>query len=123
MTLRGYWIRTTNYEFWPFWLFYIPAYFYYVFLAIKSRSILYFTKLNSGMKFGGAILSSKIEILSKLPTSSFHKKYFFYKNHPIFLKRSSNIQTVSMTTILKNKNGLTLNYTDLSENTKQTIQL
>lgn len=67
MTLRGYWIRTTNYEFWPFWLFYIPAYFYYVFLAIKSRSILYFTKLNSGMKFGGAILSSKIEILSKLP--------------------------------------------------------
>ena len=67
MTLRGYWIRTTNYEFWPFWLFYIPAYFYYVFLAIKSRSVLYFTKLNSGMKFGGAILSSKIEILSQLP--------------------------------------------------------
>ena len=67
MTLRKYWIRTTNYEFWPFWLFYIPAYFYYVFLAIKSRSVLYFTKLNSGMNFGGAILSSKVEILSQLP--------------------------------------------------------
>jgi len=68
-----------------------------------------------------SLIARKLEI--ETTTSSFHKKYFFYKNHPIFLKRSSNIQTVSMTTILKNKNGLTLNYTDLSENTKQTIQL
>jgi hypothetical protein len=68
-----------------------------------------------------SLIARKLE--NETTTSSFHKKYFFYKNHPIFLKRSSNIQTVSMTTILKNKNGLTLNYTDLSENTKQTIQL
>lgn len=56
-------------------------------------------------------------------TSSFHKKYFFYKNHPIYLKKNSDIQTVSMTTILKNKNGFSLNYSDLVENIKQTIQL
>ena len=38
-------------------------------------------------------------------------------------KRSSDIQTVSKTTILKNKNGLRLNYTDLVEISEQTIQI
>jgi uncharacterized protein with NRDE domain len=68
-----------------------------------------------------SLIVSKSDI--ETTTSSFHKKCIFYKNHPIYLKRSSDIQTVSMTTILKNKNGLRLNYTDLMENTKQTIQL
>ena len=68
-----------------------------------------------------SLIRRKSEI--ETTTSSFDKKYFFYKNHRILLKRRSNIQTVSITTILKNKNGLKLNYTDLSENTKQTIQL
>ena len=68
-----------------------------------------------------SLIASKSEI--ETTTSSFHKKYFFYKNHPIYLRSNSGIQTVSMTTILKNKNGLRLNYTDLVENTEQTIQL
>ncbi|MGB2153628.1 MAG: NRDE family protein [Flavobacteriaceae bacterium] len=79
---------------------------------------------NSIMKKMKAEFNSLIASKSKTETTttSFHKKYFFYKNHPIYLKKSSDIQTVSMTTILKNKNGLRFNYTDLVENTKQTIQ-
>ena len=68
-----------------------------------------------------SLIASKSGI--ETTVSSFHKKYFFYKNHPIYLKRSSDIQTVSMTTILKNKNGLRLNYTDLVEISEQTIQI
>lgn len=68
-----------------------------------------------------SLIANKSEIETR--TSTFHKKYFFYKNHPIYLKRNNNIQTVSMTTILKNKNGLRLNYTNLMENTEHTIQL
>ena len=68
-----------------------------------------------------SLIASKSEI--ETTTSSFHKKYSFHKNHHIFLKKNSNIQTVSKTTILKNKNGLRLNYTDLVENIEQTIQL
>ena len=80
---------------------------------------------NAIMKKLKAEFNSLIASKSKIETttSSFHKKYIFYKNHPIFLKRSSGIQTVSVTTILKNKNGLRLNYTDLVENAEQTIQL
>jgi uncharacterized protein with NRDE domain len=68
-----------------------------------------------------SLIASKSEI--EATTSFFHKKYSFHKNHLIFLKKNSNIQTVSMTTILKNKNELRLNYTDLVENTEQTIQI
>ena len=66
-------------------------------------------------------ISDKSEVENT--TSSFHKKCLFYKNHPIYLKKNSGIQTVSMTTILKNKKGFTLTYADLQENTKQTIPL
>ncbi len=68
-----------------------------------------------------SLLASKSE--TETTISWFHKKYFFYKNHPIYLKRSSDIQTVSKTTILKNKNGSRLNYTDLVEISEQTIQI
>ena len=68
-----------------------------------------------------SLIASKSEL--EFTTSSFHKKYSFHKNHPIYLKKNSNIQTVSKTTILKNKNGLRLNYTDLVENIEQTVQL
>jgi len=68
-----------------------------------------------------SLIASKAEI--ETTVSSFHKKHSFHKNHPIYLKKNSNIQTVSMTTILKNKNGLRLNYTDLVEISEQTIQI
>lgn len=68
-----------------------------------------------------SLITSKLEI--EATTSFFNKKYSFHKNHLIYLKKNSNTQTVSMTTIMKNKNGLRLNYTDLVENTEQTIQI
>ncbi len=61
------WIRLFHYEFWPFWVFYIPAYFYYFFLAIKSRKWVYFSVLNPCMNFGGAFLSSKNKALQNIP--------------------------------------------------------
>ena len=61
------WTRLLHYEFWPFWIFYIPAYFYYFFLALKSRKWVYFSVLNSCMNFGGAFLSSKEYYLKKIP--------------------------------------------------------
>lgn len=61
------WKRFSHYEFWPYWIFYIPAYFYYFYLAIKSRRWVYFSVLNPCMKFGGAFLSSKHDYLKKIP--------------------------------------------------------
>ena len=89
-------------------------------MAVGVRMQLGIMRRNLKTEFN-SLIASKSEIEST--TSFFHKKYSFHKSHPIYLKKNSNIQTVSKTTILKNKNGLRLNYTDLVENIEQTIQL
>ena len=89
---------------------------------ILCSSSLYENEIMKNLKTEfNSLIASKSEIEST--TSFFHKKYSFHKNHPIYLKKNSNIQTVSKTTILKKKNGFTLNYADLQEDTEQTIPL
>ncbi len=60
-------VRMFRYEFWPFWLLHIPAYFYWAVLAIRSRSMLYFTAANPGIEMGGFFGESKTAILENIP--------------------------------------------------------
>lgn len=60
-------VRMFRYEFWPFWLLHIPAYFYWAWLAIRSRSMLYFTAANPGIEMGGFFGESKTAILKNIP--------------------------------------------------------
>lgn len=73
-----HWKRLWHYEFWPFWLFYIPAYFYYFFLAIKAKRWVYFSVLNPCMNYAGAFLTSKQRYLSKLPNKWVPKQILVY---------------------------------------------
>lgn len=59
--------RILRWEFWPYWLFYIPVYFYVVFLGIKERSLTFFTAANPGMEHGGFVEYSKSRIQRFLP--------------------------------------------------------
>ena len=59
--------RWSNFEFWPFWIFYIPAYFYWMYLANRARKFNYFTTLNPIMNNSGAFEVSKWSYLSKFP--------------------------------------------------------
>jgi hypothetical protein len=56
--------RIIRYEFWPFWLFYLPMYFYGLYLALRAGSFTYFTAANPGMKYAGAFDMPKYDILS-----------------------------------------------------------
>ena len=56
--------RIIRYEFWPFWLFYLPMYFYGLYLALRAGSFTYFTAANPGMKYGGAFDVHKYDILT-----------------------------------------------------------
>ncbi|HEC41664.1 MAG TPA: hypothetical protein ENI20_02405 [Bacteroides sp.] len=58
--------KISSFEFWPFWLFYLPMYFYGLFLAIRSCSFTYFTATNPGMKYGGAFGTSKYDVLQRI---------------------------------------------------------
>ena len=58
--------RWMHWEFWPAWLFYIPVGVYYVWLAIRHRSLTIPTSANPGIATGGFIGESKLEILDQL---------------------------------------------------------
>lgn len=59
--------RLFRFEFWPFWLFYLPTYFNWARLASKARYTTYFTATNPLMNNSGAINVSKLSYMSRLP--------------------------------------------------------
>lgn len=74
MILFQRWFR---YEFWPFWLFYIPTYFYWAFLAIRARMTTYFTTANPSMNNGGAVNVSKYGYMKQLPAQWVPRTLYF----------------------------------------------
>jgi len=59
--------KILNFEFWPYWLFYFPMYFYGLYLALRSRSFMYFSATNPGMKYSGVFGVSKYKVLATIP--------------------------------------------------------
>ena len=64
------WRRSTRWEFWPLWIFYVPVVCYIAILALKHRSLTLFTASNPPMPAGGFIGESKIDILRGLERSA-----------------------------------------------------
>ncbi|MFM7015449.1 MAG: hypothetical protein ACKOX3_03880 [Bacteroidota bacterium] len=54
------------YEYWPSWVLYFPAIFYWLYLGLRARSLTYFTLANPGVENGGAFGGSKEKVLSKI---------------------------------------------------------
>ena len=54
---------------------------------------------------------------------SFHKRNLFYRNHPIYLRKGCDIQTVSITKIVKDMSGFTLEYKDVLNRKTEILQL
>ena len=62
--------KLKNWEYWSFSLLYFPVFFYYGWLAIRARSIFFFTASNPSIDFGGMFGEKKSEIFDIMP-----KKY------------------------------------------------
>jgi hypothetical protein len=59
-----------HHEFWPAWLFYLPLLPYLLWLALRTRSLLAFTRVNPGIEQGGGFVGErKSAILAALPPS------------------------------------------------------
>ena len=67
ISFSPFWKRLFFFEFWPFYVLYIPAYFYWFYLALKAKHPTYFTAVNPLMNNSGALKSSKHQYLKKLP--------------------------------------------------------
>jgi hypothetical protein len=62
--------RWSRWEFWPAWLFYIPVFINYLWLAIRYRGLTLPTAANPGIFSGGIVGESKIATLRELHDAS-----------------------------------------------------
>lgn len=60
-------LRIWKWEFWPFWVFYIPIYFYWLYLSLRARSFFFFSAANPLMELGGFSNYSKYNVLKNIP--------------------------------------------------------
>ena len=60
-------IKLRSWEYWPWYIIYIPIAFYWLWLSIRARSFFFFTATNPGMRCGGLLGESKKKILEMLP--------------------------------------------------------
>ena len=64
--LKHSWRKWTHFEFWPAWFFYIPIYFYYTILSLKTRSFFTPFYANPEVLNGGLLGESKWDFLKYL---------------------------------------------------------
>lgn len=69
--IQAFYIKTFSWEYWPMWLVYFPVSFYYIYLALKARSLFFFSASNPSIETGGMFFESKWSIFKLIP-----KKYY-----------------------------------------------
>jgi hypothetical protein len=72
----SFFIRLTNWEYWPFGVVYTPMFFYWIYLCIRSKSFFFFNAANPSIKNGGFLLESKNEIYKIIPEKFYPKTIF-----------------------------------------------
>lgn len=82
-------IKWTQYEYWPWWFFYIPLLPYWLWLAFKTKSLAYFTATNTNIELGGFFGESKIDILKQIAPE--------YKPKTFFVPKETGFETVQET--------------------------
>lgn len=75
-------IKLFKYEYWSWWVFYLPLLPYFLRLAFKERSFKFFSLVNPSIETGGLIGESKIDILNKIPPE-FKPKTLFFKSEEL----------------------------------------
>lgn len=64
--LSGSWRKWAHFEFWPWWLVYMPVFVYIAWLALRHRSLRVVTACNPAIPAGGIVGESKSHILDGL---------------------------------------------------------
>lgn len=66
-SLRLHWHKLTHWEYWPMEVVYFPAFFYWLYLGIRARSLFFFSASNPGIETGGMLGEVKFDILKRIP--------------------------------------------------------
>lgn len=81
-----YLIKLVKWEYWTWWLFYLPILPYWLWLALKARSLTFFTAANPGIENGGFFGEPKQAILALIPDA--------YKPKTLFLELPLSIKKI-----------------------------
>jgi hypothetical protein len=81
MTFKQRYQRIRRYEFWPFWLFYLPFVPLWLWYSLRSGSLLYFSRTNPKMRFGGFMQYSKYKSLENIE-SQYVPRTLYFKEKP-----------------------------------------
>ena len=66
ITLSNFIVRLKSWEYWPFGIIHFPVIIYFLWLALKARSLLFFSASNPGIVMGGMFGESKYDVLKKV---------------------------------------------------------
>ena len=80
--LSLFFFKLTHWEHWPFYIVYIPVYFYFLWLAMKARSLTFFSASNPGVDTGGIYGESKWSVLKMVPEQFIPKTVFIKAGTP-----------------------------------------
>ena len=64
---RTFFIKLTSWEYWPFGIIQAPMFVYWIWYALKARSLLYFSASNPSILTGGMMGESKFDVLNLVP--------------------------------------------------------
>lgn len=99
--------RLRHWEYWPVWAVYFPCFFQYLYYAAKSRSWVFFSVANPGIKNGGAFFVPKDEIYNQLPKSLIPKTLLIQKSEHIEnIKNWYTQNNINYPLLLKPNHGL-----------------
>lgn len=90
--IRRFWHRVFHWEYWPFNVLYFPVYFYYAYLALKYRSLFFFTAANPKIDFGGMLGEKKSSIYKLIP-QQYLPKYQLVQTGDLEVARSFSTNT------------------------------
>jgi hypothetical protein len=65
----NFFIKLRSWEYWPFGIVQFPVIIYWLWLAIRSRSLVFFSASNPGIVMGGMFGESKFEVIKKIPAN------------------------------------------------------
>jgi hypothetical protein len=80
------WAKLTRFEYWPWWIFYLPVVPYFLYQAVRARSLAFFTSANPFIELSGLVNESKADIMAHIPAQ--------YKPITLFFPRRTAWQQV-----------------------------
>jgi hypothetical protein len=67
LTRSNFFIKLTNWEYWPFGIVQAPFFIYWLWLSLRARSLMFFTASNPTILGGGMLGESKAGVLELVP--------------------------------------------------------